>query len=305
MADIQKFIYAAGSWELSQSIDFENISGPIPHTLMNDLMFRIVFEVNPDALRSLLCALLHLKPEDIVSMEITNPIRLGEHIDEKDYVFDIYLRLNNAEKIHLELQVLSQNFWPERSLCYLCRSFDSLNPGENYDQVKPAIQIDILDFDLYPGCEEFYACYHLANDKNHRIYSSKIALYVLDLNKGEFATEEDKAYHIDYWAQLFHARTWEEVRNLIEECNCLKSTAETMYRVNADGYARTELLAREDAIRRQRTIQQKHERELQERDNRLAEQEAELNAKDEQLAAKDKLISQYEAFMKAHGITME
>ena len=151
MTDIQNLISAVGSQNLSQPIDFENISGLIPHTLMNDLMFRIVFEVNPDALRSLLCALLHLKPEDIVSMEITNPIRLGEHINEKDYVFDIYLLLNNAEKIHLELQVLSQNFWPERSLCYLCRSFDALNPGENYDQVKPAIQIDILDFDLYPG----------------------------------------------------------------------------------------------------------------------------------------------------------
>ena len=99
MTDIQKLISAAGFQNLSQPIDFENISGPIPHTLMNDLMFRIVFEVNPDALRSLLCALLHLKPEDIVSMEITNPIRLGEHIDEKNYVFDIYLLLNNAEKI--------------------------------------------------------------------------------------------------------------------------------------------------------------------------------------------------------------
>lgn len=31
-----------------------------------------------------------------------------------------------------------------------------------------------------------------------------------ELNKEEFATKEDKAYGIDYWAKLFKSTTWEE-----------------------------------------------------------------------------------------------
>lgn len=188
---------------------YEAVTGPLPHNLRNDLMFRIVFEANPEALEALLCSLLHLQPGEITGIEVLNPIRLGDRVGEKTYVLDIHILLNGEKKIHLELQVLSQEFWTERSLCYLCRNFGTLNAGDGYDQVKPLVQVDILDFELYKNSREFYSTYHLANDRTHRIYSSKIALHVLELNKEEFATEEDKAYRIDYWAKLFKATTWE------------------------------------------------------------------------------------------------
>ena len=69
---------------------FETISGPLPYTLLNDLLFRIVFEANQDALKALLCSLLHLKESDISELVITNPIRLGETPEDKIYIFDIY-----------------------------------------------------------------------------------------------------------------------------------------------------------------------------------------------------------------------
>ena len=37
---------------------FETVSGKLPHTLLNDLAFRIVFESDEDCLKKLLCALL-------------------------------------------------------------------------------------------------------------------------------------------------------------------------------------------------------------------------------------------------------
>jgi hypothetical protein len=33
---------------------------------------------------------------------------------------------------------------------------------------------------------------------------------VLDLRQIDMATDEDKAYKLDYWARLFKARTWED-----------------------------------------------------------------------------------------------
>lgn len=229
--------------------EFKTVSGPLPHNLLNDLMFRIVFEANQEALKALLCSLLHLQENDIQSLEIKNPIQLGEKVDEKTCIFDIYILLNNQKQIHLELQVLSQTFWTNRSLCYLCRSFGKLNTGENYNRIRPLIQIDILDFELYKGSKEFFATYHLANDKTGRIFSDKLTLHVLELNKEENATEEDRLYHIDYWAKLFKATTWEELKMLAQEQKILQSTVETIYRVNADDYVRAELEAREDQLR--------------------------------------------------------
>ena len=47
------------------------------------------------------------------------------------------------------------------------------------------------------------------NNNQHYIYNDNFTLNVLDLNQIELATEEDKAYKIDYWAKLFKAKTWE------------------------------------------------------------------------------------------------
>ena len=107
------------------------------------------------------------------------------------------------------------NFWTERSLCYLCRDFGNLNAGDTYDKIQPLTQIDLLDFDLYEGTMEFFSTYHLANDKTGRIYSGKLTLHVLQLGKEVYATEEDKAYHIDHWAKLFKATTWVGTKPLL------------------------------------------------------------------------------------------
>lgn len=274
---------------------FETASGPLPHNLLNDLMFRIVFETNQEALKSLLCSLLHLEERDIAELEIKNPIRLGKRVEDKKYVYDIFLLLNNQEKIHLELQVIRQDFWADRALCYLCRDFGDLNAGDNYDQIKPLIQIDILDFDLYENSNEFYSSYHLANDKTGRIYSSKITLHVLELGKEEFATEEDKAYRIDYWARLFKATTWEELKMLAKEQKVLESTVETMYRISADEYVRAELAAREDELRVQRTI----ENGIKRRDEIIAEQAKQLADKDNELAEQKAEIARLRALLES------
>lgn len=61
---------------------------------------------------------------------------------------------------------------------------------------------------------EFYASYKLINVKSHQTYSDKITLNVVDLSRIDLATEEDRLYHIDYWAALFQATTWEKIRML-------------------------------------------------------------------------------------------
>lgn len=65
--------------------------------------------------------------------------------------------------------------------------------GENYNDMKPVIQIGILDFNYPRGNQEFYQEIYLMNRKTQKIFSDKAAIHVLCLPQIENATEEDRA----------------------------------------------------------------------------------------------------------------
>lgn len=77
-------------------------------------------------MKGFLCSLLHLNPGDVRTVQILNPIELGERISDKEFILDIKILMNDDTVIDLELQVNNQYNWPERSLSYLCRLFDGL-----------------------------------------------------------------------------------------------------------------------------------------------------------------------------------
>lgn len=144
--------------------------------------------------------------------------------------------------------------------------------------VLPVIHIGFLDFTLHPEKPEFYATYKMLNVKNHLLYSDKFALSVVNLKEIELATTEDKAYKIDYWARLFKAKTWEEIKMFVKENEYLQEAAENLYVANADEIVRQQCRARADAERLQRTL---------ERDNKiLKEQNADLLQKHDALVQK-------------------
>ncbi len=137
--------------------------------------------------------------------------KTSESIDAKQMWLDVNVILNNFIIINLEMQIADLRNWRSRSISYLCRSYDSLNRGGKYADAKPVIHIGFLDFSLEGAIPEFYAAYKLKNVKTGQIYSDNVTLCVVDLNKTELATDEDKKYGIDKWAKLFKAKTWELV----------------------------------------------------------------------------------------------
>ena len=50
------------------------------------------------------------------------------------------------------------------------------------------------------------------NVKNHEIYSDKFALRVLHLKSLEDESIEKEPANLYYWAKLFKATTWEELK---------------------------------------------------------------------------------------------
>jgi predicted transposase/invertase (TIGR01784 family) len=237
-----------------QSSTLEQATGTIDYRFTNDYMFRAVLQKNERVLKALICSLLHLNPKDITSLEITNPIILGNAITDKEFILDITVRMNDNTLINLEMQVNNLLNWEERSLSYLCRCFDQLNSGEDYVAAGPAIHIGFLDYTPFPEIPEFYATYKLLNVKNHRVYSDKLVLRVVDLTQIDLATDEDKIYQIDRWARLFKATTWEELKMIAKNDDALREASEALYSMNSDETIRAQCRAREDYDRLHNTI---------------------------------------------------
>ena len=84
-------------------LSYQTASGPIPYNMMNDYMFRVVLQENELVLRGLIGALLDLDQREIASVEIKNPIKLGDQIDDKTFFLDIEILLNNDTYLNLEM----------------------------------------------------------------------------------------------------------------------------------------------------------------------------------------------------------
>ena len=231
----------------------QDAHGPVLYNMTNDYLFRAVLQTNHAVLKGLVCSLLHLDEEEVTSLNILNPIELGKQIDKKEFHFDVKVELNNNTNINLEMQVRFQDFWVERSLGYLCRTYDSLNAGDNYKDSNTAIHIGIIDFDLFPDYPEFYAKYRLINEKNMHTYTSKFQLNVLDLRQIELATEEDKKYKIDYWARFFKAKTGEEIKVLAAKYPIIADAAVSIREMTEEEQIRALCETREDYDRIERT----------------------------------------------------
>lgn len=87
----------------SITVSLENFTGKLPYTLTNDFFFKAFFQKNETALRGLLSALLSIKPEEITSLSIINPIHEGDTVDEKNVILDIKLILNDTQIVNLEI----------------------------------------------------------------------------------------------------------------------------------------------------------------------------------------------------------
>ena len=149
--------------------------------MTNDYAFKAVMQRHEDVLKHLLCALLGLESEEVISCEITNPIKIGESVDDKTCVLDIRLVLNGKRNINVELQIRKEDFGAERSLLYRARTYDDLKSGEDYELLKQTYHIGIIDFKLYDGDKEFYSEYRIMNTHNRRVYTDKFAIKVLNL----------------------------------------------------------------------------------------------------------------------------
>ena len=290
------------SKDKSQTPTYETATGKIEFTLTSDMMFHYVMQKSKNALLGLVCALKGIPPTAVKDIIVTNPIDLNSA--GKETIMDIKLILNSEEIMNIELQVYPDKYWTSRSIIYLCRAYDNIGKSENYSLVKPTTLFCITDKDLLQNAEpEFYAKYRLSNLKNHRLYTDKFGINVLQLNHTEKATNEDINNNLVYWANLFKATTWEEFKSLAKNHPDIEEVGNLIFELNYDNQAK-ELLEGQRRYREQMNSQytagytdaeEKANAEKEQLHNKISEQEATIANKNAALEIKDAKIAQLEA----------
>ena len=112
------------------AVPFEQATGSPKFGLTNDYMFRIVFQENELARKGLIAAVLHMNPNSIQSVIISNPITPGSKLEDKEFVLDLKVLLNNNHLINLEMQMTDQHNWQVRALSY------SVVPSTSYTKAR-------------------------------------------------------------------------------------------------------------------------------------------------------------------------
>ncbi len=280
---------------LQNCTSLKDATGKLDYRLTNDCMFHVVFQKSQKALIGLCASLLHMHPEEIRAVEVLNPFEFKTLPTDKTFVLDLKVMLNDERILNFEVQVVDEKDWPERSLTYACRTFDQLQKGQTYLDVKPVYHIGFLDYDIKEFTPEFYATYKLLNEKNYELYSDKFILSVVNLNQIELATEEDRKYGIDHWARLFKADTWEAIKQMAQENEYVSSAAETMFESSQNRSMRIFMEGVEEAnrIRRGQEIRlERAEAALQSKENVIQTQAKELQAQAEEIARLKALLAE-------------
>lgn len=279
--------------------ELSRLRGPVDIPMANDYLFRALLQQNNRVLKALICALLHLDIKYVKEVSVENPIELGKSFEEKDLILDIKALLNGNMIINLEMQVVNEHNWKERSLCYLCRSFDSLNRGVDYSEVRPSVQIGFLNFSLFSESPEFYANYYMLNEKTYQKYSDKFRLAVVDLTQIKLATEEDRAYKIDQWAQFFKGKDWGELAMLAKNNTDIQAAVGTVYQLSREKQIRQQCEAREDYYKRERD-RQRRDKQAEERERKIEEKEQEIEEKEQKIEEKEQEIEEKEQRVKKY-----
>lgn len=215
--------------------------------LTNNYAFQKVFK-NEEIVKGFLMALLHLKENEIESLEVTDPFVEGEVEEEKEGILDVCLILNGGKKINIEMQNTYQEDWTERSLFYNCRMFtEGFKKGQPYYELPPCIHVGILDFNSLksPG---FYHRILLKDDKTGESYSSKFQFHVIELSKLDTTKGKARKQELYRWARLISASNWEEVREESEGNHYMERAMDEMIKMSRDERERYLYLREQMAI---------------------------------------------------------
>ena len=173
--------------------------------IYTDFAFKKVFgtEANKDLLISFLNQLMGLTGDsEITDVTYLNPEQLGDNINERRAVYDVYCSTGNGEHFIVEMQKAKQDHFKDRALYY--SSFAIREQGTKGSIMKPwdyklmpVYVVGILNFVMDEEDEEVITRVTLKDDRN-REFNKNLQFIFIEMPKFTKEETELKTF-LDKW----------------------------------------------------------------------------------------------------------
>ncbi len=153
---------------------------------MNDVLFKFIF-ANDDRKQvtiDFLNAVLNRQEQKAIKdIQFKNSEIVPLFEEDKLTRFDIFCVTEDGTQIDVEVQVVNKKNMERRTLFYWSQMYlMNLNKGEKYQDLKPAITINILRYNIFPE-DSFHSMYSIYNMETHRRLNEDMELHFLEVPK--------------------------------------------------------------------------------------------------------------------------
>ena len=179
----------------------------IDYDPMNDILFKFIFgsDERKQITIDFLNTVLNREGENsIKDIEFQNVEFVPQRNDEKLSRIDVFAVLDNKERIDIEMQCVNYHNMEKRTLFYWAQMFlhqNSIMTGEDYNALKPAIAVNILNYTFLPKPAP-YSVYTLReNETNHKL-TDALELYFLEVPKLQKKAIQEMS-RVEKWIAFF------------------------------------------------------------------------------------------------------
>lgn len=157
-----------------------------PHT---DFGFKRLFgsEFNKELLISFLNAMFHGE-QNVQNVTYLNSEQLGDRVDARRAIFDVYCENDKGEKFIVEMQNVYQEFFKDRTIYYSTFPIrEQAQRGGDWDfHLNPVYTIGLLNFNFADGLENAKRWHHevkLMEVDTHEVFYDKLTYFYVEIPK--------------------------------------------------------------------------------------------------------------------------
>ena len=163
---------------------------PVPEKdrrFMNDQVFKFVFgktarkELTIDLLNTFLADELESIIRDLSFLPQEDS---AENVTDKEARLDVVCLLDNGSRVDIEVQMVDQHNMIQRALYYWAVQYrGSLPRGSAYQDLMPAVSLNILGFKLFEDNDEPFSSWGIYNTKTGERLTRGLSLNFLEIPK--------------------------------------------------------------------------------------------------------------------------
>lgn len=213
-----------------------------------DVIFKRVFgdENNKDIIAAFISDLLEIPRDSIKAIYINNVELTPDFFDQKFSRLDLKLDVD-GRIVNIEMQVNKETDFKERTLFYWSKLYsEELKAGDEYDQLKQTICINIINFSLF-DCEDYHSHFKVMENERHEVLTDKFAIHFFELKKlGKYK----KNRRMEDWLNLINAETEGNLMAIQKNTSIpeVQQTIVMLRKLNADEQVRQETFYREKRL---------------------------------------------------------